>query len=119
LENHVNTGRRFKKASYEELNTNEAYEIENLDGIKNFIDIVQNFVKTDTIKNETFVLRENQKRFCERFINWYKSPNKTTLKFLLGALCRFGKTAVALHILKVLGFKHIDRGKRIIYNFFR
>ena len=103
----INNGLGFKKASNEELNTNEAYEIENLDGIKNFINIVNNFVNSTPIKNETFVLRENQKECCERFFNWYNSPNKTTPKFLLGALCRFGKTLVVLHILKALGFKHI------------
>lgn len=99
LNNHVNNSLGFKKASNEELNTNEAYEIENLDGIENFINIVRNFVKTVPIKNRKPIpLYQSIKRLVEEIKSYIDDKN---VKYFILYLCaRWGKTRTVIELLK-------------------
>lgn len=99
LNKHVNNGLGFKKASNEELNTNEAYEIENLDGIENFIGIVEDFIKTPTIKNrKSSPLYKSIKILVEEIKSYIIDMN---IKYFILDLCaRWGKTRTVIELLE-------------------
>lgn len=100
------------------LYSEEAYYVNTPSDVIEFIKTINHHVATDgkEIKEEIktyyhkshFESREEQKLFEEQFLNYIHAPNRKTRRFLMYAVCRFGKTATTLHaIIEKLKLKRI------------
>jgi len=118
---------KFLKEKYnwdntEELNTNEAYIVKSAQEIKDIIADITYHVTTDgkDIKakiNELykekffktkFTCRQEQQDFVDKFLTYINASNRKARRFLLHAVCRFGKTATTLYtIIEKLHLKRI------------
>ena len=96
-----------------EMYSEEAYEVKNADEVKEFIECITYHVSTkgkelsNNLFNEfqkkhfkdKFSCRQEQQDFVNKFIAYYNAKNKTERRFLLYAVCRFGKTASTLYTM--------------------
>lgn len=74
-------------------------------GINVALDAVKEIFSPELLSKKPFIPRANQRDYIEKIINAHKNGHK---KFLLGAICRFGKTASTLHVLyNELKYRHI------------
>ncbi len=96
----------------------EAYKVFDYKDVEKFIAIVSYHVLTEgkelqkTIDSyyhkKQFKTREEQELFEIIFNKWLLAPNRKEKRFLMYAVCRFGKTATTLHtIIKKYGLKRI------------
>lgn len=104
--------KKFQWAGTKEQNllySEEAYYVNTPIEVLEFIKTINYHVATDgkNIKEELksyyhkshFESREEQKLFEEQFLNYIHTPNHKTRRFLMYAVCRFGKTATTLHAI--------------------
>ena len=102
-------GKKDKNVLYSE----EAYKVENANGVNEFIKCITHHVAThgkylkqeyeeeykkNRFKN-VFKCRKEQERFVEKFIAYFNSNNRAERRFLLYAVCRYGKTATTLYTM--------------------
>lgn len=107
-----------------DMYSEEAYKVKDANEVEEFIKCISYHVHTngkelsaDLFKEfqnrhfkEHFSSRSEQEDFINRFIEFYKSPNRQTRRFLLYAVCRFGKTATTLYTM----IKHLNLKKILI-----
>ena len=104
------------------FNTDEAYYVETLEDVEKIIEEIERHVKTHGqeldlaifeeyqnkhFKNK-FSCRQEQQDFVDKFVAYYYAKNRAERRFLLYAVCRFGKTATTLYtMIEKLHLKHI------------
>ena len=103
------SGDKTENAMYSE----EAYKVKNSDEVNEFIECITYHVGTHGkelskdlfnefqkkhFKNK-FSCRQEQQDFVNKFVNYYYAKNRTERRFLLYAVCRFGKTATTLYTM--------------------
>lgn len=104
------------------FNTDEAYYVESIEDVKAIIKEIEFHVSThgkyikqsilDDFKKknfkEKFTCRSEQEDFVNQFQKYIFAQNRESRRFLLYAVCRFGKTVSTLYaVLKRLGLKKI------------
>lgn len=96
-----------------DMYSEESYTVKNYEEVLEFMRTITHHVATHgkEIKKEfeeehkknrfkkTFSCREEQERFVEKFLAYYNARNRKERRFLLYAVCRFGKTATSLYAL--------------------
>ena len=96
-----------------DMYSEEAYKVKNADEVNDFIKCITYHVGTHGkelskdlfnefqnkhFKNK-FSCRQEQQDFVNKFIAYYNAINRTERRFLLYAVCRFGKTATTLYTM--------------------
>lgn len=96
-----------------DMYSEEAYKVKNADEVNDFIKCITYHVGTHGkelskdlfnefqnkhFKNK-FSCRQEQQDFVNKFVAYYNAKNRTERRFLLYAVCRFGKTATTLYTM--------------------
>lgn len=111
-----------KDSDENQFNTDEAYYVESIEDVKEIVKEIEYHVSThgkyikqsilDDFKKknfkEKFTCRSEQEDFINQFQKYIFARNRETRRFLLYAVCRFGKTASTLYaVLNRLNLKKI------------
>ena len=104
------------------FNTDEAYYVKTIEDVKEIVKEIEYHISThgkyinqsilDDFKKKNFKTpfkcRSEQEDFVNKFSEYINAKNRETRRFLLYAVCRFGKTATTLYaVLKRFGLKKI------------
>ena len=104
------------------FNTDEAYYVETLEDVEKIVEEIERHVETHGRELELAIFEEYQKKhfknkfssrkeqedFVNKFVAYYYAKNRDERRFLLYAVCRFGKTATTLYtMIEKLNLKRI------------